>query len=957
MQNSVNIQSMLKVGTILRGTYRIDSYLSSGGFGNTYIATNIEFEERVAIKEFFMKGVTQRTNDQTTVCVSNSDNIKSFGEQKEKFKKEARRIRQLDNAHIVAVHDLFEENGTAYYVMDYIEGENLAERLKRTEKPIPEQEVVQILSQILNALKSVHNAGIWHLDLKPANIMIDKNGNVKLIDFGASKQLNTQKGGATTSTAISYTNGYAPREQMEQNYDKFGPWTDIYALGATLYNLLTNKRPPLPTDIDDDNSEDKHIALPLPINISNKMKEFVLWLIKTNRTERPQSVSEVIEQLNVVTEKISSENPDKKGKYNIDSQLFEKKDIDESTIVENQETSKQQVKEDDKEERISSLYLSSKSFRNTVRLSSIIGIVALCVNIMIGGVSTFLYEFENVDLISIISCITCILGNICFGSVLIPFIFFFRKKSYLTIGLLLLIEFLLLGNSMELLTSPIGFYFYSPKVGVTICLLFWGVILTKRCLTNLKYLGYSITTCSCILLSIFCITSLVFTASNFIWFIIWIIPIFIAAILLYLLQWFALQLKTNEEVVFVSKNIFPVSIFSKRIALSSFIGVTLIYLSFLLYSIYITDKISDIQEDNSTIIQDSIVIDYPTCISVDEGLELRKVVLTNSETRLDFDYVNLYEGGWCSIDRKAYLRSSSEQYELRSAKGIEVSPKTTNFSFIGQGLSFSLYFPPINKKIEKIDFIENDSSSWFITDIHISNQYCENRDSIIKGLINNMVYIPSASFTMGNDAWVCSAPSHKVTLSDYYIGRYEVSQREWEAVMPANPSTFKNPNNPVDGIYWEGAQRFLSKLSKITGKKFRLPTEAEWEYAARGGSKSKAFYFSGSNKLTEVAWFSDNSNGRTHPIGEKEPNALGLYDMSGNVWEWCYDTYSNYSAKNEEDPVGLQKGNAKVIRGGSYNEKESINKEGYSDFWPYARNSEDINKAFNNVGFRIVMEK
>lgn len=293
MLDPINNQSMLKVGTILHGTYRIDSYLSSGGFGNTYVATNIEFDERVAIKEFFMKGVTQREDNQTTVSVSNSENTNSFLEQKEKFKKEARRIRQLNNPHIVRVHDLFEENGTAYYVMDYVDGENLSDRLKRTAKPMTEQEVRDILPQIFDALKSVHDAGIWHLDLKPANIMVDKAGNVKLIDFGASKQLNAQKGGATTSTAISYTNGYAPREQMEQNYDKFGPWTDIYALGATLYNLLTNKRPPLPTDIDDDISDDKHESLQFPESVSNGTRCAILRMLSANRNSRPQTIKEV----------------------------------------------------------------------------------------------------------------------------------------------------------------------------------------------------------------------------------------------------------------------------------------------------------------------------------------------------------------------------------------------------------------------------------------------------------------------------------------------------------------------------------------------------------------------------------------------------------------------------------------------------------------------------------------
>jgi serine/threonine-protein kinase len=280
--------------TLQGGKYRIERVLGQGGFGNTYVGYNTEFEETVAIKEFFMKGVTERDETTCVVSVSNADNVQQFEEQREKFKKEALRIRKLDNPHIVKVHDLFEENGTAYYVMDFVEGENLSQRLKRTGKPMAERKVREIFLQLLEALKAVHDAGMWHLDIKPANIMLNKNGNVKLIDFGASKQLNAQKGGATTSTAISYTNGYAPREQMEQNYDKFGPWTDIYALGATLYSLLTNKRPPMPSDIDDDISEDKHNALPFSATTSNEMKQLVVQMMQTNRMKRPQSINEIV---------------------------------------------------------------------------------------------------------------------------------------------------------------------------------------------------------------------------------------------------------------------------------------------------------------------------------------------------------------------------------------------------------------------------------------------------------------------------------------------------------------------------------------------------------------------------------------------------------------------------------------------------------------------------------------
>lgn len=282
---------MLQVGTILHGTYKIESYLASGGFGNTYLAKNIEFDETYAIKEFFVKGVCQRDGNSTTISVSNAENINSFEQQREKFKKEARRLRSISNPHIVKVYDLFEENGTAYYVMDYVDGENLSARLKRTNAPLAESEVRNYLNQILDGLEAIHNEGMFHLDIKPANIMVDSHNVVKLIDFGASKQQSTV-GGATMSTGISYTNGYAPSEQMAQSYDKFGPWTDFYALGATVYKLLTNQDPPSVSDLSEDETEDKHLALPMP-NVSEEMKKLVVWMMQVNRLKRPKNVGEI----------------------------------------------------------------------------------------------------------------------------------------------------------------------------------------------------------------------------------------------------------------------------------------------------------------------------------------------------------------------------------------------------------------------------------------------------------------------------------------------------------------------------------------------------------------------------------------------------------------------------------------------------------------------------------------
>lgn len=288
MEKNVEIHTMLHVGTVLHGTYRVERYLSSGGFGNTYEVTHLLLGERLAIKEFFLKGVSRRNGDCITVSVSNPLNQSLFESQKEKFKKEAIRLRGMDNSHVVKVHDLFEENGTSYFVMDFIDGESLAEKVKRLNKPLNEDEVSQYLSQILDALSCVHKKGLWHLDIKPSNIMVTNSCEIKLIDFGASKQMKIG-GGATTGTAMSYTPGYAPREQIEQSFDKFGPWTDFYALGATLYNLLTMNKPPMSSDIDDENES----AFSFPLTVSANMRHLILWLMKTKRRERPQNVDEI----------------------------------------------------------------------------------------------------------------------------------------------------------------------------------------------------------------------------------------------------------------------------------------------------------------------------------------------------------------------------------------------------------------------------------------------------------------------------------------------------------------------------------------------------------------------------------------------------------------------------------------------------------------------------------------
>jgi formylglycine-generating enzyme required for sulfatase activity len=171
------------------------------------------------------------------------------------------------------------------------------------------------------------------------------------------------------------------------------------------------------------------------------------------------------------------------------------------------------------------------------------------------------------------------------------------------------------------------------------------------------------------------------------------------------------------------------------------------------------------------------------------------------------------------------------------------------------------------------------------------------------------------------DCYDWEKPSHQVTVSDFYIGKYEVTQKEWREVMGSDPQElrFKGCDNcPVERVSWEDIQQFLAKLNAKTGKVYRLPTEAEWEYAARGGSSGRGYKYSGSNNLDEVAWHYGNSGSKTHPVGQKKVNELGLCDMSGNVWEWCADWYGDYSSGAQTNPKGPSSGGDLVFRGGSW---------------------------------------
>ena len=190
-----------------------------------------------------------------------------------------------------------------------------------------------------------------------------------------------------------------------------------------------------------------------------------------------------------------------------------------------------------------------------------------------------------------------------------------------------------------------------------------------------------------------------------------------------------------------------------------------------------------------------------------------------------------------------------------------------------------------------------------------------------------MVLVEGGTFTMGcTDGEECLAeelPLHQVTLSSFQIAQCPVTQKLWKEVMESNPSYFGDCDDcPVETVSWDNVQEFITKLNKLTGKNYRLPTEAEWEYAARGGNQSKGYKYSGSDNIDVVGWCWENSEGKTHPVGTKTPNELGIYDMSGNVWEWCHDWYATYTEDAQTNPQGPAEGSYRVLRGGSWADSE-----------------------------------
>ncbi|MCQ2254882.1 MAG: bifunctional serine/threonine-protein kinase/formylglycine-generating enzyme family protein [Bacteroidaceae bacterium] len=590
--------------TLHGGQYKIVRFISAGGFGCTYEAYDTLMETRVAIKEFFVKDYCVRDEATSHITLTNQSKRELMGKLRQKFIEEARALFKMKHDNIVHVNTFFEENGTAYYVMEYVDGLSLNDILKKRGS-LSETEMLGYIRQVAAALKYVHQQNRLHLDVKPGNILVDNTGKAVLIDFGASKHYDEGTGENTTTMQGLNTPGYAPYEQTVEGITEFTPASDIYALGATMYKLLTGVTPP--------NSGllflKKKTLAPLPKAISSVTRNAIAAAMQLHEEDRPQSIDEFLK-------------------------LLDGKDID---IVDPDED----------------------------------------------------------------------------------------KTEY-------------------------------------------------------------------------------------------------------------------------------------------------------------NDKTKSGEEEGDTV-KVEVVKPKPVPEPPKPGPAPRPQPPTPKQKSFNW---KLYGG--IAVAIIAIISAISIYGGAMGASGSGVDTTSVDSTYIKPTLD-SL----ITINANGVDF--------------------------------NMILVKAGTFTMGatseqgSDASDDEKPAHQVTLTnDYCIGQTEVTQALWKAVMGSNPSNFKGDNLPVENVSWDDCQKFIQKLNGVTEKQFRLPTEAEWEFAARGGSQSKGYKYSGSNTVEEVAWFWDNSSYKTHPVATKSPNELGIYDMSGNVREWCSDWYGDYQASAQTNPTGPNNGSSRVRRGGSW---------------------------------------
>ena len=847
----------LPLRTILSNQYVVGRVLGNpGGFGITYLCWDIKLANRVAIKEYMPRDKAVRDKDRCNVLAHGGKGRDFFEYGLKAFLAEARTVASFNHPNIVRVKNYFEHNHTAYLVMDYYEGVSLAEYVKQQGGRLLEKAALEIMGFVLDGLRHVHDRGYLHRDVKPANIYLTGKGQVILLDFGTARYA---MGEYNQSLSVVVTPGFSPLEQYSTK-GKQGPCTDIYASGAMLYYMLTgNLLESAPDRVLSDT-----LAEPgqLPLDMSPGVSKGLMLALQISASDRPQSIEEL---KNILTESPPSDPED-----NI------KKTEEKSDEIENRE-----------EEKKPAIPLWRRKKAIALGLSLLVLMVIVYGNWSRQGVLVVTPHPEDAEVW--VDGVNHGRGRLRLEKVNPgKRVVSVKRSGYasdektveIVAGLLSDVEIhlALLQGALKITTVPSG-----AEVSVN------GIVKGK---TPVEVSGLSPG---------------------------------------------AVKVRVSSEGYETKEESVDVVGGEKRLVwgLQKAVGV-----------LRVVTEPSGAEVSVNGIVKGKSPVEVPALSpgavkvrvisegyvtkeeSVDVvGGEKRQVEWILQKAVGVLRVVTEPSGAEVSVNGVVKGKSPVEVQDIKPGPAkVRVSMNTKEYAVreevvsieVGQELVLEWKLQQVKKNVE----IEAVREMPVEQDMAPANPKI---GELWKDPVTGMkfVWVPGGCYQMGCGSWDgdCQSdekPVHEVCLDGFWIGQTEVTQGQWQRVMGSNPSFFnKNDDCPVEMVSWRGAKEYIQKLNGMGIGKFRLPSEAEWEYAARSGGKAEKY--SGGHDVDSVAWCSNN-RGSTRPVKTKKSNGLGIYDMSGNVGEWCEDVYiaDIYSRSDRKNPIYTNGSFLRVIRGGSW---------------------------------------